>query len=407
MLLVLYGTLNLWIVKTGNGLGATQFNFCESGLCQTFNFDSPTFIENSPDKPLKQAQSALVLDPASAYRWADLANSEINARNVEGGKFCVRQALASAPGNPAILFRAASFYLRLEDYSEAIRNLDAVLRNPDLERYYGRVFALYSAMDLPLTDLLNQGVPHSSGAANGFLRFWIDQNKLDEATDTWAWIKQNSLVDIKSAGSYSALLLRSGHGEEAMKSWSENTAKLDSSYGVTNWIYNGSFETTPVECPFDWHLQPRESVHVDRDTDAAYKGSTSLRIRFLDTPKDASPEAYQTVILKPGTWQIRAAMRTLGLAGDEGVVIRLVDSEDPSRFDISTATFTHTQEWTTILKTFLVGPHTHVAQVQIVRPQGMDAELHLTGTLWIDAVSLIQLTGSPFSGELSSVRATP
>jgi tetratricopeptide (TPR) repeat protein len=388
LLLVLYGTLNLWLPKSATVPPSTKRSFCDLLLCQPSNNDSPTALDDPPAEPLPQAKQALLLEPASAYRWAALADSEMNAKNLESGKFCVRQALASAPGNPAILFRAANFYLRIEDYPKALEHLISVLRNPDLAPYYDRVFTLYSEMDLPLADLLNQGVPHSTAAANGFLRFWINQNKLEEAQETFKWINQNSLASIQSAGSYTALLAKDGRWDDAMASWTQDTEKLDPGYGKTNWIYNGSFEAPPVDCPFDWHLVSHDAAQVDRDGEAAYKGNSSLRIRFLDTPKDSSPLAYETVLLTPGKWQIKAAMKTAGLTGEQGIVVRVVDAEDVARLDAASNTFARTQEWTSIGCTFEVGPKTHLARVEIMRPPGRETGIRLTGTVWLDNLSL-------------------
>ncbi len=389
--MVLYGTLNLWLARSSALSISAKQSFCELLLCQPASADSPIALDDPPPEPLTQARAALLLNPASAYRWADLADSEMNAKNLENGKFCVRQALASAPGNPAILFRAANFYLRTEEYPQVLEQLITVLRNPALSPYYDRVFTLYSEMDLPLADLLNQGLPHSTAAANGFLRFWINQNKLEEAQETFNWINQNSLASIQSAGSYTALLAKDGRWDDAMASWSQDTAQLDPGYGKTNWIYNGSFENAPVDCPFDWRFVSYDSVRVDRDAESGYKGSASLRIRFLDTPKDSSPLAYETVLLTPGKWQIKAAMKTAGLTGEQGVVVRVVDAKDIARLDTATNTFAHTQEWTSIGCSLEVGANTHLARVEIIRPPGRETGIRLTGTVWLDALSLSHL----------------
>ena len=173
---MLYGTLNLWLTKT-KSVDAGQ-SLCSVYLCQPLNVDLPTTIDEAPDKPLAIAESALQIDPSSAYRWADLADTEIDARNIDGGRFCIHRALALAPGNPAILFRSANFFLRIQDYPETIQRLFAVLRNPDLAAYYDRVFRLYSQMDVPLADLLNEGIPRSPDAANSFLRFWVGSRQV-------------------------------------------------------------------------------------------------------------------------------------------------------------------------------------------------------------------------------------
>jgi tetratricopeptide (TPR) repeat protein len=347
---------------------------------------------NPPDdRTLAQAQAELVLDPASAYRWVDLADAELDANNLAAGKFCLRQALAAAPGNPAILFRAANCYLRLEDYPETLRHLTAVLRNPELAGYYDRVFTLYSQMDLPFEDLLDQGLPRTPQAANAFLQFWISQGKLDEAQETWTWINKNSLTSVPSAGSYVSLLAKQSRWDEALQSWSDYTGQLDGSYLKTNWVYNGSFERNPVECPFDWKLQPQPGLVVVRDSDVSYRGHTSLRLTYSETPKNQQPAAYQTVLLQPGQWQIKMAMKTRQVTSDQGVAIRLVDRADPSKLDVTTTSMQGTEDWTVITKRFEVKTPGRQALVEILRPPGRDFDIRLTGTVWIDAVELMPL----------------
>jgi tetratricopeptide (TPR) repeat protein len=387
LLLVAYGAISLWIGE-GNTPDATRRKFCELWLCAQPKDDSATLITPHLDEPLDQARAQLALDPASAYRWADLADSEINANHLDPARFCVRQALASAPGSPVILFRAADLYLRLEDYPDALRYLMAVLRNPDLASFYDRVFSLYSEMDSPLRDLLNQGIPRTPATANAFLRFWINQDKVEEADETWNWINRNSLTSLQSTGSYVTLLANDGRWDEAMNTWRDYTARLDPNYQKTNWVFNGSFEMAPADCPFDWRLAPRESVSTTRDTQAGYKGSDSLLVRFSGGPKEGA-EAYQTIFLKPGKWLLKAAMKTRELTTSQGVVIRVVDAEDPAKLDVATNSFTGTQEWSEVSRAFEVGEATRVARLEIIRPPALETDdIRLTGSVWLDAIQL-------------------
>lgn len=383
-----YGAVSLWVAETAGAPNAPRPAICAYIECGHPAEDSPTATEAPPVKTPANAESDVVMSPASAYRWADLAESEINVNNVDKAKFSVRQALGAAPGNPAILFRAANLYLRLEDYPDALSNLMTVIRNPDLAAYYDRVFALYSSMDLPLDDLLNKGLPHTPEAANAFLRYWVNQNRLEEAEATWTWINQNSLTSLQSAGSYVALLANDSKWDEAVQSWSTYTARLDPSFNRTNWIYNGNFEMKPVDCPFDWHFAPQENVQVTRDKEQMYKGELSLKLEFLGPPKEQEAQAYQMVVLKPGKWMIKAAMKTQSLTGEQGVVIRVVDADDPTRLDVATETFRGTQEWSALSRNFEVGDQTKLVRVEILRPPGTDPKGKVTGRIWIDNVEL-------------------
>ncbi len=388
-LLLVYGALSLLLGHTSFGLPSSiRSEFCKVWLCPESDASSRTRLDSPNNETLAQAQAKLLLDPASAFRWADLGETELDANNEPGGRFCFRQALADAPGNPAILFRAANFYLRLEDYPETLRQLTAVLRNPELASYYDRVFALYSQMDLPFEDLLNQGLPRTPQAATAFLHFWVSQGKLEESQETWSWINKNSLASLPGAASYVSFLAKLSRWDEAQQSWSDYTARLDSSYLKTNWVYNGSFEMKQADGPFDWHLQAQPELLSTFDSDVSYKGQTSLRLTYSGTPKNQSPAAYQMVLLQPGQWQVRAAMRTHLLTSDQGVVIRVVDSEDAAKLDVATDSIQGTAEWTKVNAKFEVKANTRLARVEIVRPPGRDFDSRLTGTVWIDAVEL-------------------
>ncbi len=388
-LLLVYGALSLLLGHTSLVLpSSTRAQFCKFWLCPESDTGSRTALNTANSESLAQAQANLLLDPASAFRWADLGETELDANNEQGGRFCFRQALADAPSNPAILFRAASFYLRLEDYPETLRQLTAVLRNPELAAYYDRVFALYSEMDLPFEDLLSQGVPRTPQAASAFLRFWVGEGKLEESQETWNWINKNSLASLASAALYVSFLAKQSRWDEAQQAWSDYTARLDSSYLKTNWVYNGSFEMNPADCPFDWHLQSQPEMISTFDSDVSYQGQASLRLTYSGTPKNQAASAYQMVVLQPGRWQVSAAMRTHLLTSDQGVVIRVVDSQDAAKLDVATDSIQGTAEWTKVGARFEVKPNTRLARVEIARPPGRDFDSRLTGTVWIDAVEL-------------------
>ena len=162
----------------------------------------------------------------------------------------MRQALASAPGNPAILFHAANYYLRLEDYPETLRQLTAVLRQSrcwpttttGCLRFTARWICRCRTCSTRDCRIRHKRRTHS-------LRFGIQQDKLEEAQESWQWIEKNSLTSVASAGSYVALLGKDSRWEEALQSWTDLAARLDPDYGKSNWIYNGGFEMKPVRLP--------------------------------------------------------------------------------------------------------------------------------------------------------------
>jgi hypothetical protein len=85
-------------------------------------------------------------------------------------------------------------------------------------------------------------------------------------------------------------------------------------------------------------------------------------------------------------------MKTQEVTGSQGVIIHVVDTDDPVQLNVATNTFTQTQEWTKVSKVFEVSANTRRARVEILRPYHQDGDVPLRGMVWIDA---IELTAAP------------
>jgi tetratricopeptide (TPR) repeat protein len=337
---------------------------------------------------IPEAQAALVLDPGSAFRWADLADAEINADNIPGAKYSFRRALAAGPGSPAILFRAATFYLRLEDYPETLAKLTAILRNPDLSEYYSRVFSLYRQMDMPLQQILNQGIPHNQGAATGFLSFWIEGNQMDEARDTWTWMVENSLADLDAAAEYVTFLVKKKLYTNADDVWAAFNGRNEPQFLKSNWIFNGGFESEPADCPFDWNISSNGDVTADIENGMNYGGAASLRVNSGSTRKSEFIPAWQDVVLSAGSWNLKGYLKTNRSSHEQELFFHIVDAEDSSRLDISTDRFQGNQEWTAIEKDFLVPPATRLIRIELIAPQSGSFSGDTAGSVWVDHIEL-------------------
>ncbi len=343
----------------------------------------------APAPSVPDARAALLLEPASAYRWADLAEAELNANNIEIAKYALRRALAAGPGSPSILFRAARFNLRLEDIPATLAKLTAILRNPDLSEYYSQVFSIYRQMDLPFEQILNEGIPKNEAAATGFLSFWIQDDQMDEAQETWTWLKANSLVDLDAVADYVSFQVKHNMADEAVQTWADYNAKRDPGYRKTNWIFNGNLETEPADCPFDWSLSSNSDVTASLDKGVNYDGSSALKLAFAGARRSEFRVASQDVILTPGLWTLRAFMRTTHLKAERGIYFHVVDSEDASRLNVSTSGFEGTEEWSAQDKTFAVSPATRITRVELICPLSREAGAESAASVYVAHIQVI------------------
>jgi len=393
LLLVGYGSIQVWLGKMSYD-NPLKHRFCSAWQCPEEFWETRTFtlLQQSAGGGsallLPEFQRALLTDSASAYAWANLAEAERDARQPALAKYCFQRALAAGPGNPAILFRAANFAFQTGDRAETMRNLSAILRNPDLESYYQAAFLTYSRLGAPIEELLDKGIPPVSTAAEPFLQFWMDDNKVAEANAAWKWMVKRSLTSEKSCGSYVSFLVRNNQIDQAVEEWRRANAKTAANYQVLNWVFNGGFETEPKAGPFDWHIETTPDVEATRVQDVSRDGQWSVRLVFAGNSNVDYHGVHQEAVIAPGQWRIHAFLKLDGVTTDQGIAIRVYDAVQPARLDVRTEARTGTSSWNEVERAFAVGPETKLVRVELMRGSSRKIDSKIAGRAWVDSLDL-------------------
>jgi hypothetical protein len=90
----------------------------------------------------------------------------------------------------------------------------------------------------------------------------------------------------------------------------------------------------------------------------------------------------------PGPCRFTAQVRTQGITTHQGIQFRILDAQAPARLDLTTAQLQGTHPWMRLERTFQVPAQTHLLAVQVLRRPSLKLDNKITGTAWIDAVSL-------------------
>jgi hypothetical protein len=391
--LLSYGAVEVWLGNMSYESPVKQRN-CAAWLCPEEFWDTRTFTMLQQSAAggatllLPAFQRALRSDPGSAYAWANLAEVERDAQQFTQAKYCFKRALAAGPGNPAILFRAANFAFQTDDKAEIMRDLSTVLRNPELTNYYQLAFLTYSRTDMPIEEMLDNGVPAISTAAEPFLQFWIDEKKVPQAMATWNWMVKHSLTTEKSCGSYVSFLVANNQIDTAAEEWRRANPKATAYYQVLNWVFNGSFEMEPKPGPFDWHIETTPDVEATRVQDVSRDGQWSVKLAFGGQTNVDYRGVYQDTVLTPGQWRLRAFLKTESITTDQGISLRVYDPAQPSRLDARTDARTGTSSWNELERAFVVGPETKLVRVEVMRGQSRKINSKIAGRAWVDSVDL-------------------
>jgi hypothetical protein len=154
-------------------------------------------------------------------------------------------------------------------------------------------------------------------------------------------------------------------------------------------VFNGGFEQLPLGAGFDWRSQPSPYASVDFTGSPPFEGRRCLRLDFPISHNDEFEPVYQILAVAPNqAYTLAAYVRSQDLTSDSGPRLRVTDAACPSCLDVSTAATVGDTPWHMVTLNFSTGPQTQALRVSVWRPRSEIFPEEITGTFWLDAVSL-------------------
>jgi len=360
--------------------------FCRFGIC-----DTDAVFGNAKDAaaiPEAQLLEALSRDAATPSRWCDLGEALLNHDQPEKARYCFSRALILGPDVPPVLLRVANFHYRLRENKSALESTSRVLSKTST--YDDQVFQSYRENKLTLPEVFSQGLP-GKRSSQEYLRFLMSTGNMTDAPTAWEWIVSHGSADDRLARDYVRFLVADERYETAAESWALYLGDRRNHYLESNWIYNGGFELQPEQLFFDWRIEHLDSVETDLDGSVAHSGSQSLRIRFGGQENVDFHHVSQTAFVKPGTYRFEAYIRTQEITTNQGIGFHLRDIGGSSHLDIRTKRLLGTNDWTKLEEIVRVSPETKLLSIQVIREPSLKFDNKISGTVWIDSVSLSRL----------------
>ena len=333
-------------------------------------------------------REALRLDPASPYRWCDLAERFSEEGQREKARYCFEEARGLAPNIPPIWMRSMFFYLQGEETAAALDSSARVLKIvPD---YDDVIFNYYDRFVPAVAEVL----PHladNGRAGQAYFSHLLKSGTTEDAAIAWTWLRGRFFSKDQFAVEYLDFLLRHREFGEAVKVWASYLAARRGDYPNPNLIFNGDFENEPTGAALDWRITAIPGVDSDRDGHCARNGAYSLHIVFHGTENVNYRHTTQMVCVFPGEYRFRAFVRTRELTTNEGLRFHIFDPESGARLDVYTEQLTGTNDWSQLEKTFKVPPDTNLIVVQLCRIPSEKFDNKIGGEAWVDTVSLTRI----------------
>ena len=359
------------------------------GLIHSYSLE-----EGDPSEAVRYLRRATELSPHAARYWLDLTS----ACEATGDTACANNAIARAvelrPMGPSFRWAAANYYLRTEQLEVAWTQFRRLLEiSPG---HAPMVFRLTLQASGDPQVILQKVVPPSPDPRLrlAYLDFLSARGMHELAYRLWAETVANTpRFQFHLSRGYLDRLLALGRYEEAIGVWGD-LRRLDvvteaRTADPENLVFNGDFEQPLLNAGFDWHSRKPDYLASDFSNRDAYRGSACLRVDFTVRHNAEYEAAYEFVpVASNQNYDLRAYIRSEGITSDSGPCLRVLDPACPRCLKATTDMTLGTTPWHPLNLRFTTGPQTRLIRLSVWRARSRSFPAEITGTFWLDGVSL-------------------
>ena len=382
------------------------------GLFSFYALDSPL-----PSEGLRQLQLATQLNGSIATYWVGLASAYDSIGDRSGAGAAFARAVALSPTTPRFHWLAGNYDLRTGQSAEAMSEFARLLSlvaqitaRPDStaesDQYIPAVFELcLRAFNDP--EAVFQKVVSPANSLKLKLAYAVHlcaQHRIDPASRVWTeTVANGSSFQFSLAEPYLDCLLSLGNYQRAENAWEDlvrlGVVRKPVAQEGENLVFNGSFEQSPLNSGFDWRCIQAPGYSIVFPDSDAYQGTRCLRLDFtLKQNVDYEPVVQIVPVLPYKTYLLKAYARSADITSDSGPCLRVRDPANPSELDASSAVTVGTKPWNPIGLTFTTGADTQAVRLSVWRARSRSFPFEISGTFWLDAVSLKEADASAAGG---------
>ena len=346
------------------------------------------------DEALRQARQATELGPLWVRYWGQLAWICEAAGNSQCADHAIERIRSLAPMDPEAISLAANYYLVSNKPTLALEQFQHLLRiAPD----HGRdVFRICESAGYPTGQLEQAFIDAGPKVVMAYVAY-LAEHKPDSGRQVWDDLVRKAgsgsfPLTLALVGPYVDRLLQLGDGQE-LQNVRLDLEKLklltNEPDAEGNLVFNGSFEQPPANEGFDWRKTKEPYPIVDFTSGNAHGGKRCMRVDFTVGRNDTYLLVSQWLPLQPNShYRLSAYVRSEGITSDSGPRLQIYDPLCRDCLDATSESTVGTTPWHEIHLDFATGQATRLGRLDVVRLPGRTFPRDITGTFWLDDVSL-------------------
>ncbi|MEI9477811.1 MAG: tetratricopeptide repeat protein [Deltaproteobacteria bacterium] len=352
-------------------------------------------IRNSePKESLKYLKKAIERNPLEQEYWINLAKILYRIGEKGASEEALAKAILVFPSGYQGRWVAANLLLQQGAIEKAIPHFTYILA------YYpsqnGMVYDVLLRAIRDTDFILEKIVPKDPSSLRHYLSYLYEFG--DKESVKRAWGKRVSYgikTDRTETLRHIEFLISHGDLSEAFQAWKSGLREEGLQIPTDgNLITNGGFEKKEIlGGGFDWKMINIPGAQISFDHSIAFEGKSSLKVVFDGKENVDFHHVYQYVAWKPGTeYVLRAYMKTRGISTKSGIRIE-VSGIGPA-FHGASELLIGDNEWRVLMIAFRTPAQSQGALVRIRREKTQKFDRFISGTVWIDKVSLTEKSDS-------------
>jgi Tfp pilus assembly protein PilF len=337
-------------------------------------------------------RKAIERNPLEQEYWLNLAKICQRTGERTASEGALENAVTVFPTSYRGRWVSGNLLLLQGDFEKALPHFSYLLAH-----YPNQSSTVYDVLEKAASDsdfVLERIVPKDPSSFRQYLSYLYETGDKDSVRKAWA--KRFSFgyqADREQTLRHIEFLISRGELNEAFQVWKARLQEEGlSPFSDSNLITNGDFEKDQIlGGGFDWKIEKVPGAEVSFDPSVAFEGKRSLKIVFNGKENVDFYHVYQFVPLKSNAdYVLKANMKTQAVTTKSGLKIE-VSGVGPTFYGVS-ETLTGDNEWRELIVTFRTLTQSQGGLVRIRREKTDKFDRFISGTVWIDNVSLIEKT---------------
>jgi hypothetical protein len=363
------------------------------GLYEKWNFE-----RRDPRRAVVYFERATEVNPRSDTYWMDLADAYEAVGQRGRAQESFDRAQSVHPISSDVAWRYGNFLLRRRDYPKAFAEIRrALVTDPDLT---AQAVSECSKVSNDLPGVLAQILPNQNRYYQMALDYFLAQDQTDAALTVWdRQLALKQAADMTPAVPLVNGLIRKERVEDALRVWRQ-------ALGATSWprdensnsslVFNGGFEHDLLNGAFDWREDPVSGAAFSSDSSVVHAGRRAIRVTFDGSANVDFKNLWQFSPVEPShRYHFAAYLRSEGISTDNGIRFVIYDAFHPAALQVLSPNLVGTHPWSLVEADLVTGPETHLLTIALRRIPSWKFDNKLRGTVWVDDVSLVPVSGDP------------